>query len=967
MPIWLCYYFFSIQIHAQDKDLHDELDQLINTVNAKLDNAEIKNRHRNNSINIEQLIQILDTAHRLIDKAVSYNAIAFYYSRSSRFDSVGYYARKAYQLLEPNYAQSEELEEQYISSLYFLGIYATMLETPSTAIAYLHQALIIIKQSASPFLLLLKKQVTISIGLLYRIQENYPLELSQYYEFLHYAKTHEAYSNGNFSNIYFNMAYTYLALDQLDSAIYYTKKGVEKAKPHLIAKNMSLLGNFLIEFGRYEEAKKYLLKGIAISKKSGKYWSISDCYQALARLYSHLAEYDEAVTYAEYSYDFALKSRIPQLIFSRGKQLANAYYKVGRVEEAFIVLKKNTVLEQSFINNKEKSGVQLAEIKEKNAALIVEKNENERQLQTNEDQRVTILFISGFSVLGIVLSLFIIFDRQKKIKLAKILKLRKEELEALDQSKSRFFANISHELRTPLTLISSPLKFILATETLELTPATIQMLQLMERNTKQLGVLVDDLLDLSKLEVSKLELQEAEVSIRYLLTKIASNYDSLAVHLGIRYHIELADLPDHWLMLDAVKVEKILNNLLSNAIKHTPSGGSVELIAQQENDQLIIHIRDSGQGIAKSDLPYIFERYYQSQQAEVMLQGGTGIGLALAKELSHLMKGEIAVDSELGKGSTFTLSLPYQEKDPTYRLDESSRVLKEEISLDHLVVANVSSLINKQHHVLIVEDHPEIQAFIANLLQQNYHIHLATHGKEALHILEKETIDLIVSDVMMPEMNGFELLEHIKGHDDYRSIPVIMLTALDREESKLQALTIGVDDYMSKPFSPQELLARAHNLVLRYKSRQEACQQASQDRSEEVLQAVYSNDPIFKEESREEIADTIVTKYDIKWIKAVESTIREEIENSNFTLMELADKFHLSERQFRRKIKEVTGLSPKKYEQEIILQKARELLEDGKYGNTTAIAYSVGMSHVTRFSKLYEARFGKKPSEYFND
>lgn len=539
-------------------------------------------------------------------------------------------------------------------------------------------------------------------------------------------------------------------------------------------------------------------------------------------------------------------------------------------------------------------------------------------------------------------------------------KLREQRatLKELDQVKSRFFANISHELRTPLTLITSPLQQLVNDYASQFSPPTQETLHLIQRNVKQLKGLVDDIMDLSKLADHKMTLHEEAIELCPFLRQTATNFDVLAQRMDIDYQLRIAaSLNDTVCRLDAVKLEKILNNLLSNAFKYTPSGGRIECIVHGEKGRLFIQVTDTGKGIPKIDLAHIFERFFQSKQPDAPLQGGTGIGLALVKEFSTLMNGEISVTSEYGQGSSFSLTIPYREatvrpETETDYFDEASAT----ISLNHLS-PKLSPIEQKQHQVLIVEDHPDIQQFIESILVHQYHIHIAHNGKQALQVLEQKQIDLVISDVMMPEMDGYTLLKQLKNHATYSLIPVIMLTALDDNTNKLQALNIGVDDYLTKPFLPNELLARVHNLISRYQVRQQFQEDVQIGQSTDTSSFIAASRNHTVQQVRESNAE---------WLTSVAEIMRKQLENHQFNLMDVAAHFHLSDRQFLRKVKKLTGLTPKQYQQEVALDQAKLLLEKGAFYNATAVAYSIGMKNVTYFSRLYEARFGKEPKSYFN-
>jgi signal transduction histidine kinase/DNA-binding response OmpR family regulator len=685
------------------------------------------------------------------------------------------------------------------------------------------------------------------------------------------------------------------------------------------------------------------------------YMYLGQAHQFQTQENQALRAYEIALSYAVNSQNREIQKKVAELLYP-------IYEKKGQLQKAYKIFKIFHASNDSLFNKKNTSALVQREMEYKYDKELQSKALLQQQQATELQQQKWLTY----TAIGVCLSLILIgtgFYRNYRNKQKANILLQKQNqeiekqrtaLESLDHTKSRFFANISHELRTPITLISSPLQNLLQHSQETFLPSTKKTLQMVQRNAQSLKGLVNDILDLSKLESDKVKLHEEVVQTHSLLSRIASNFDSIAQHLGIHYTQSFQNLPAEACLADIGKMGKILNNLLSNALKHTPAGGSVELIAQLQGEQLLLQVKDTGNGIPETDLPYIFNRFYQSQQPGIPLQGGTGIGLALAKELSHFMGGELTVESELGTGTTFSVLLPYKvAKSQEALVIEIEEEAEEEVNLTLLELVKAT---DKRHQVLIVEDHPDMQTFVNSLISPNHHTLLACNGKEALKILEKEKIDLIISDVMMPEMDGYTLLKHLKDSDTYRNIPVIMLTALGDEAHKLQALTIGVDDYLSKPFSPQELLARVNNLLVRNEARQYW-------QEEEPLTENTKDE--FATADKGESESAHVLRSDVEWLEEVEKTIRQELENEDFRLSLLAEQFHLSERQFQRKIKKITGFTPKQYQQEIALQKARKLLENGSYQNTTAIAYSIGMNHVSRFSKLYEARFGKKPSDYF--
>jgi signal transduction histidine kinase/DNA-binding response OmpR family regulator len=734
--------------------------------------------------------------------------------------------------------------------------------------------------------------------------------------------------NCSYGSAYLTMAQSYIALKKKDSGGLYLNKALSSALA-------------------CENVESTVLASV--------YGALGAFYQDQQQQDSALVAYKSALKYATLS-----KNRL--VMKNAAKALYPVYEQRGQFKKAFATFHIFYDNEKALYNEENTRALVQQEYDKELQQKALFQQQKEAELAKQKWITATMI---GACLAFILIAFAFYKNYQSKNKANKLLRAKNVEiseqrarLEVLDHTKSRFFTNISHELRTPLTLISSPLQSLLKNTKEQFLPSTKETLHLMYRNTETLKGLVNDILDISKLESDKMELQEEEVAIKSLLKHVAANFDTLASHQGIRYEQDLHEIPDVTVLLDAGKAEKILNNLLSNAIKNTPSGGEVVMIARVEGRFLQVQVKDTGRGIDPKDLPFIFERFYQSTQPGAPLQGGTGIGLALAKEFCKFIGGSITVASELHKGSIFTVKLPYRVIENPVEVPEAELFSDENGSVKALLTSKTTS--GKQHKILIVEDHPDMQAYVNSLINADHITLLASNGKEALKVLEQETVDLIITDVMMPEMDGYSLLLKLKESEKYHHIPVIMLTALGDTAHKLQALTIGVDDYLTKPFSPQELLVRVQNLLEHYESRlQWKTAAAEEEEFEPEAVAPVPGD------SLEDDIFSVSHQLKNKWLKKVAYKIATNLENEEFRLTELADEFNLSYRQFLRRIKTLTGLSLKQYQQEIALQKARELLEKGKYGNASAVACSVGMNNVTRFSRLYEARFGKKPNEYF--
>lgn len=531
-------------------------------------------------------------------------------------------------------------------------------------------------------------------------------------------------------------------------------------------------------------------------------------------------------------------------------------------------------------------------------------------------------------------------DRTQELKLQRdkaeedreIITSQAEELREMDKVKSKFFANISHELRTPLTLINGPLETFLEREAENLDSETLSLIKTANQNGESLLGLVEEILDLTKLEAGKLPLIENPIPLQELLTDLfeAFQYDLTIKGIDAKLDFQLPE--ETCLFLDGRKCKKILNNLLSNARKFTKSGEQISLCALKKNDKLFIEVRDTGRGIDPADLPYVFDRFYQSKK-DGKAEGGTGIGLALSTELAKLMSGKLSVSSVLGVGSEFVLELPFKpaELQPIEPLEtENGEDLKK--ALNQMVI-NYSEFFNvDQPTLLLAEDNPAMRRFIAGVFEGQFRILEANEGNEALKYLEKERVDLMISDVMMPGMDGFELLNVLKEKEQSRSLSIIMLTARAAEEDKLFALTKGVDDYLTKPFNKAELLARVKNILENRVNRHES-------------------DPQGK-----------ALNIDQQFLLDLQQVVENHLNHDALSVSFLSDEVALSPRQLQRKIKDITGLSPLGFIKEIRLQKAYRFLANREVPSVADAARKVGFEKTDYFSSQFIARFGKRPS-----
>ncbi|MEM1122960.1 MAG: ATP-binding protein, partial [Bacteroidota bacterium] len=520
---------------------------------------------------------------------------------------------------------------------------------------------------------------------------------------------------------------------------------------------------------------------------------------------------------------------------------------------------------------------------------------------------------------------------------------RYQQLQELDTFKTQFYTNITHEFRTPLTIISG------MAEKLKQEPQKWQEkgVEMIRRNSYNLLRLVNQLLDLQKLESGKLgiNLQQGEVIayLKYLL----ESFQSYAESRGVKTHF-LTNVAEVWMDFDSDKLAAIINNLLSNAIKFSKSGGDVycqidRLTNPKSTDQLVIKIKDTGIGIPSEKLPYIFNRFYQVDGSHTREGEGTGVGLAFTKELVQFLDGTIQVKSQVNQGTTFQLSFPIQQQATKVSSDRplanTNWSWETEPTVDQVsnaIAAN--NTLKNQPTVLVIEDNLDVQYYLTSCLQNDYQISYAQNGATGIEKAIAEIPDIIISDVMMPEKDGFEVCQTLKKEPITSHIPLILLTAKATIADKIAGLEFGADAYLSKPFHPNELLARLRNLI----------------ELRQVLQATYSQGVSIVKP---------VPKTEDVFVQKVQQVILANLATANFGPNELAKEMAVSRSQLHRKLKALTTFSTSNYMNRVRLQAAKELLLQTDK-SVSEIAYEVGFSSPQYFSTNFSNVFGVTATEF---
>ena len=530
-----------------------------------------------------------------------------------------------------------------------------------------------------------------------------------------------------------------------------------------------------------------------------------------------------------------------------------------------------------------------------------------------------------------------------------------EQLKAVDELKTRFFSNITHEFRTPLALIIAPVEKLLQENRFDRP-----MLTTVQRNAEQLLRLINQLLDLSKLEGNYMAVSAAQGSIPEFIEQVVAVFGRAAEQKGVTLRCEVAGLPLNEYVFDADKWEKILTNLLSNALKFSDAGGCVTLTATpaQKSNKLTgvqIQLVDSGIGISATALPHIFDRFYQADTSSTRAHEGTGIGLALVHELVGLLGGTIAVESEPGAGTTFRLMLPVQSVSATAHVPRLDRATANRAFVIPPVVP-ITTLSNGHStdgqlvsRVLVVEDNDELRAFLVGELAQSYHVLEAADGEAGWAICQTELPDIVLTDLMMPRMNGYELTRRIKNHPDTDHIAVVMLTAKAAQQSRIEGLQRGADDYLAKPFSIDELHLRLRNLISR----------------QQKLGEHYRRQFTLFAEPLDHLDPTPVPAPPDPFLLRIYGLLDAHLDNSALGVDWLADQLAMTRKTLYRKVHSLIQLPPADLIRQYRLRRATDLLRRGH--TVTETADLVGFSTPSHFAVVFKEFYQQTPTEFMNN
>ncbi len=849
-----------------------------------------------------------------------------------------------------------------------------------------------------------------NIGVVYLIRGNVPLALEYFHKNLDINTS--LGDEERIAQTIQNIGLIYLDQGELDNALDYLKRSMnyyeKKDRKRVLSHTYNNIGIIYKEMGKYDLALDYYHKGLAISRSLKDINNIASIYRNIGNVFSLRGENDTALIYykkrlkivkeigdkkgltttyndlgyvynqkgypqeakkwCDKAYKLAKESDYLEEIRNSCKCLMKANKALGNIARAFQFQEEYYQTRDSLDkreNFKEVTRLSLQYEYEKarladSLAMVQENMKTEMTFQKKISEarnREYVILSFGLLILVVAAALFwrLSYIRRTNRELEEkntIIEYEKQRAEESERSKEQFFSNVSHELRTPLTLIIGPIEKLIR----DIKDEKIrEELDIIYRNARRLLTMINELLNLYKLESGKIVLKASKDDIVEFTRQFVQTFQSLADEKDIKLKFE-SPLKELCVYFDKEKMENILGNLLSNAFKFTNAGGSIIVAVTSDHDEKLkgceesdgvvkISVADTGIGIPEGKHRHIFDRFYQVDDELKRNIEGTGIGLALTKEFVDLHYGIISVESKEGKGSVFTVKLPLGKKHlkegEILGFSEDGEAATEDVTdvrkTDQVKIKDAAL-------ILIVEDNKDMRAYIRSCIDPAYKVIEAGDGEKGLNKAISHVPDLIISDVMMPRMDGTEMTRRIKSDERTSHIPIILLTARSSMEYKIQGLETGADDYLEKPFNARELRVRIKNLIeQRKKLREKLLKSMGIDFTKTELPGTGSLDQQFLQK-----AMSVVMKY---------------ISDPEFSVESFGREMAMSRVQLHRKLKALTGQSPGQFVRSIRLKNAAKYMK--KEGvNVTETAYSFGFTNMSYFTKCFNREFGMTPSEF---
>lgn len=729
-----------------------------------------------------------------------------------------------------------------------------------------------------------------NIAEIYQDQKKYNEAIRYYMDAKQYLVEHDK-TNKDLLFIYRKIGQISNTEGQLDQALEYYQQALEMAvrvKSQRSQANSHLdMAKVLLNLKHYKEAEYHAMQALKASKTFGSKEIEMTVNQLLSEIFSAQGDFRTAMQ--RYTESIAIKDSLKAL--NQAENIAS--------------------LQLTFDVEKQKQKIKLLEADQKNKQLWLSA-------------------MIGGAIFLAAIAVLIYFLLSSRIKAKNSLIAHDKEVESI---KSDFFLNIAHELRTPLTLIQGPLNELNSNQ--NLSDNQKRSFKRIKDNSQKLVTMAEEILQASKIESEEMQLDTVTVPFKSTIQQIFSAYELQAETKGIdySYHDQIED--DFWFSIDKGKFIKILDVLISNALKYATTGASVQLIVSQKPKKGLLRfvVKDTGIGIDKKDISRIFQRYFQSGHAKQLKLGGVGVGLALAYKMAKLLGGDITVKSVLDQGSSFIVDLPKT-------VDLQKKVLPEKVkpAVSSTPESPIEPKAEKELQeaikttILIVDDHPDMLEYIKEIMQDDYQVVTAQNGEIALALLQSSPakFDLVLSDITMPVMDGLELLKHIKSTEAIKQIPVVLITARAENENQFQAFSLGVSDYVTKPFVPSEL-----KTICKYQLKIQA---------EKLKIAIQSAQPA-----------AIPTE---DWIHQIEQAVLVYRTEPIVDIEVISREMDQAPEELAMQLKQVSGLSLQAYFEEVKLQKLRHIIESDNYHSLDDLAEQFSFEKTSLLANRFKERFG---------
>ena len=737
------------------------------------------------------------------------------------------------------------------------------------------------------------------------------------------------------------LMYCYSELGEEDSTEFYIQKVIETLNTIEADTSANSFTISSLKGSLYHAVSQFFLKEDRLEEGKKYYQKLNSSYTlSLDRKY--LLDILYALKTQDYAQAKMMIDAPPEIIDTTKNKdylelLVEYYQAIGDKGRAMRYMEK---FHESKYNELKTQRIKLSTYTRNRIEKVQQQNTIERLEKEQMYQgRLKQVFLISLALLLLIVLLLAYLYRQIKAKnnLLNNNAEQAEQLRKVDEQKSRLFANIAHEFQTPLSIIQGIGKHLQEAVGL---PATMrEPLQIIVRNSTRLSDATTQILEISSADSLSSSIESNWFSLPELIQFVLTEYEFLALEKNIS--IKQPEYPEAPTPLysDIHKVTTIVRNLVSNAIRYTDPQGNILLNYRENREEDIyeISIKDTGRGISSKEIPRVFDRYYQSSGEEA--EGGFGLGLAISKEYANSINGDIEAQSELGMGSTFTLALPLissPQAEPLqlHRFPQVSPYQQPTMSLE------IEETTELNPHLLIVEDNRDFCAFLHTILSEEYNLKFVHDGYQAIEYLKKYTPNLILMDWMMPGMDGLKLAYYLQSKDAYRHLPLIMLTARNLISDQIKAMRMGLDDYLTKPVETSVLKTRINKLLHFQEEREDFRTLLTVD--EEAMS---------------------LSSSDVEWLEKIETLIFPLIQNFDLKVEDIAKLSQMSSKNLNRKIKAITGLTAKKFIQEIRYWEARRMLETGEYPSVKAVCLSVGLKDIRNFSRKFKERFGIYPSE----